>query len=209
VFCFLFLVLFFLFVFCVNSGVFVSAHHPPPPPPPSKQIEETKEYGFNPQELLGQIVTIYLNLSRVGAYDVGPEQRFINAVAVDARYSKEIMAKTVHILRLINYHPDKIHLFEEVVRLLAEAQRTQEAEDEDLGELPEEFQDPLLATLMRDPVKLPSSGQIIDRGTIIQHLLSDQIDPFNRAPLTEDMLIPVPELKERIDAWVAERKAAK
>lgn len=41
---------------------------------------------------------------------------------------------------------------------------------------------------MRDPVKLPSSGVVVDRSTIRRHLLSDPSDPFNRAPLSESQL---------------------
>ena len=59
----------------------------------------------------------------------------------------------------------------------------------DLSDAPEEFRDPLMDTLMEDPVVLPS-GQVIDRPTIIRHLLNSATDPFNRLPLTEDMLVP-------------------
>lgn len=43
--------------------------------------------------------------------------------------------------------------------------------------------DPLLYTLMEDPVLLPTSNISIDRSTIKSHLLSDTTDPFNRMPL--------------------------
>lgn len=62
--------------------------------------------------------------------------------------------------------------------------------EEDLGDIPDEFQDPLMATLMKDPVLLPTSNTILDRATIASHLLTNTIDPFNRMPLTPDMLIP-------------------
>lgn len=45
------------------------------------------------------------------------------------------------------------------------------------------------------------------RPTIARHLLSDQRDPINRQPLTEDMLKPDTELKQRINAWIRQRKA--
>jgi len=41
-----------------------------------------------------------------------------------------------------------------------------------------------MATLMDDPVELPSSKTVIDRLTIKRHLMNDPHDPFNRAPLT-------------------------
>lgn len=54
---------------------------------------------------------------------------------------------------------------------------------------------------MEDPVTLPASRQNIDRSTILQHLLNDPHDPFNRAPLEPDMLIPNDELRRAIQAW--------
>lgn len=49
--------------------------------------------------------------------------------------------------------------------------------------------DPLMDTLMTDPVMLPS-GNIMDRSIILRHLLNSPTDPFNRQPLTESMLEP-------------------
>lgn len=43
---------------------------------------------------------------------------------------------------------------------------------------------------MEDPVILPSSNVTIDRATIRSHLLSDPNDPFNRAPLKIEDVIP-------------------
>ena len=51
-------------------------------------------------------------------------------------------------------------------------------------EPPEEFCDPIMGTLMEDPVRLPTSGQVVDRNTIARQLLQNPIDPFNRQPLT-------------------------
>lgn len=45
-------------------------------------------------------------------------------------------------------------------------------------------------TLMEDPVILPASRVSLDRATIRSHLLSDPHDPFNRAPLTMEDVIP-------------------
>jgi len=45
-------------------------------------------------------------------------------------------------------------------------------DDEVYADVPDEFLDPLMYTIMLDPVKLPS-GTVVDRSTIIQHLLSD------------------------------------
>ena len=52
------------------------------------------------------------------------------------------------------------------------------------------FPDPLMDTLMVDPVLLPTSGNIMDRTIILRHLLNSQTDPFNRQPLTEEDIQP-------------------
>lgn len=49
--------------------------------------------------------------------------------------------------------------------------------------------DPLMDTLMEDPVLLPC-GKVMDRAVIIRHLLNSSTDPFSRLPLSEDMLRP-------------------
>lgn len=85
--------------------------------------------------------------------------------------------------------------------------------------------DPLIFTLMEDPVILPASQMTIDRATIRSHLLSDPNDPFNRVPLKIEDVTPSKsllaglwewsrlmnrldtELKDQIEAFKAERVA--
>lgn len=76
-----------------------------------------------------------------------------------------------------------------------------------IKDAPDEFVDPIMSTLMRDPVILPSSRQVIDRPNILRHLMTDPRDPINRSPLQASELIPATDLKERIHAWIAERRA--
>lgn len=88
--------------------------------------------------------------------------------------------------------------------VLVNQTRLKSATQEDEVEVPEEYlgklvtcfsiliscrSDPILYTVMEDPVILPSSQIVIDRKTIRSHLLSDSTDPFNRAPLSVDDLI--------------------
>lgn len=53
-----------------------------------------------------------------------------------------------------------------VANKVSELASQQQAEEEVLAEAPEEFLDPIMSTLMTDPVILPSSKQIVDRTTI-------------------------------------------
>ncbi|KAI4456816.1 ubiquitination factor e4 [Holotrichia oblita] len=77
--------------------------------------------------------------------------------------------------------------------------------DDWMADAPEEFKDPLMMTVMSDPVLLPS-GLIMDRPIIMRHLLNSNTDPFNRQHLTEDMLLPANELRERINLWKIQNK---
>ena len=78
---------------------------------------------------------------------------------------------------------EEVQLLEAFLSKVETRMLQEEEEDEAYGDVPEEFLDPLMYTLMKDPVLLPTSNTVVDRSTIIQHLLSDQHDPFNRAAL--------------------------
>ena len=79
-------------------------------------------------------------------------------------------------------------------------------DDELFADAPDEFLDPIMSHIMKDPVRLPNSGQIVDRSTIARHILSDQNDPFTRSPLTLDMVLPENELKTRITEWMKSKR---
>ncbi|KAL7564130.1 hypothetical protein ACA910_021105 [Epithemia clementina (nom. ined.)] len=113
--------------------------------------------------------------------------------------------KTVRRLNLLQ--GDHLDAFAALPDLMeGAAQRV--AEDEKLlADAPDEFLDEILSTYMKDPVVLPS-GHYVDRSTITQHLLNDPIDPFNRNPMTIDDVKPATELKERMNAWLEEKKKA-
>jgi len=67
----------------------------------------------------------------------------------------------------------------------------QDAEDEALANVPEDFLDPIMGELMRDPVVLPSSGKIVDRATIARHILRCVcfvVDSFSLSYLLFDIL---------------------
>ena len=83
------------------------------------------------------------------------------------------------------------------------------SEEISYDDAPQEFLDGLTFLIMTDPVKLPKSQVILDRKTIETHLLSDQTDPFNREPLTKEMLIPCPLLKAKIEEYMKKKKEEK
>ncbi|KAF5338878.1 hypothetical protein D9611_008795 [Ephemerocybe angulata] len=163
------------------------------------KVREPEKLKFNPKELLGNILQVFLNLS--------DQPEFVEAVAGDGRsYSKELFDRACDIaLRRTIKSPTEIDVLRQFVERVETAKAMMQAE-EDLGEVPDEYLDPLMFSVMKDPVMLPSSKAIMDRSTIKSHLLSDSKDPFNRAPLTIEEVIPQPELREQIEAYLRDRR---
>jgi ubiquitin conjugation factor E4 B len=163
------------------------------------RVQDPEKYKFNPRQLLSDILQVYINLS--------DQEEFVRAVANDGRsYRKELFEAAMETARRVPLKTEaEIGVVRSFVSKVEEMKTTIEAE-EDLGEIPEEFLDPLMATIMRDPVTLPSSRAIIDRSTIKSHLLSDSKDPFNRVPMVIEDVIPNVELKAQIDAFIMERR---
>ncbi|KAL4890885.1 ubiquitin elongating factor core-domain-containing protein [Aspergillus ambiguus] len=163
------------------------------------KVDNLQEYGFNPRALLSEIVDVYLNL-------MGKEN-FIIAIARDGRsYKPANFEKAAEILRKWALKsPEEFRRWGQLQRKVKEAKEADEQAEEDLGEIPDEFLDPLIYTLMEDPVILPGSRVSIDRSTIRSHLLSDPHDPFNRVPLKIEDVTPDTELKAKIEAFKAER----
>ncbi|CAL4079295.1 unnamed protein product, partial [Meganyctiphanes norvegica] len=165
------------------------------------KVKEKKMYAFSPEEMVINICKIYLNLC--------DNEAFCSAVAADERsYTPELLNQAHHVLCRIGSE----HLSQDILHVKSKvdaAKAYNEEEEEFIEEAPEEFLDPIMTILMRDPVTLPSSKVVCDRSTIAQHLLSDQTDPFTRQPLTMEDVEPNTELKNRVMTWLAEKQAQK
>ncbi|KAI4245143.1 MAG: hypothetical protein L6R40_002742 [Gallowayella cf. fulva] len=169
------------------------------------KVENPREYDFQPKALLSDILDVYLNLRR--------KESFILAVARDGRaYKPANFQKATGIFRSQAKEfksPEELRMWTALGEKFQKAKEADDQAEDDLGEIPDEFLDPLMATLMTDPVMLPRSKSVLDRSTIRSHLLSDPSDPFNRSPLKIADVIPATELKDRIEAFKAERRGAK
>ncbi|KAF4314115.1 ubiquitin conjugation factor e4 [Botryosphaeria dothidea] len=167
------------------------------------KVENPQEYGFNAKSMLSEIIDVYLNLK--------DKENFRTAVARDGRsYKPENFNKATNIMRKFALKSEEeLAKWEHLAHQVQEAKEMDEQEEADLGEIPDEFLDPLIFDIMKDPVILPKSKITIDRSVIQSHLLSDPNDPFNRAPLKIEDVIPNTELKAKIDAFRAEKKAAR
>ena len=167
------------------------------------KVNNPQEYGFNPKMLLSDIMDVYLNLSA--------KSNFHQAIARDGRsYKPENFDAADNIVSRFGLKSsEELKRWKKLHQKVEEAKASLDAEEEDLGDAPDEFMDPLMATIMTDPVTLPISRAIMDRSTIRQHLLSDPHDPFNRTPLKIEDVISNTELKEKIDAFRADKRAAR
>uniref|UniRef100_A0A3B4TV96 Ubiquitination factor E4B, UFD2 homolog (S. cerevisiae) n=1 Tax=Seriola dumerili TaxID=41447 RepID=A0A3B4TV96_SERDU len=153
------------------------------------KVENPEKYGFEPKKLLDQLTDIYLQLDCA---------RFAKAIADDQRsYSRELFEEVISKMRKAGIKSsiaiEKFKLLSEKVEEIVAKNSQSEM---DYSDAPDEFKDPLMDTLMTDPVMLPS-GNIMDRSIILRHLL------------TESMLESVPELKERIHAWMREKQGGR
>ena len=166
------------------------------------KVKDPKAVGFDPRSLLSEILSVILNLA--------PHEEFAAAMARDGRsYSREIFSKAASIAqRHMLKSPVDIDALAQLVDRVEKIKAQEAMEEEDLGEVPDDFLDPLLATIMRDPVRLPASRAVIDRSTIKAHLLSDGTDPFNRMPLKLEDVIPADDVREQIEAWIKARRAS-
>ena len=164
------------------------------------KVENGEEYGWRPKQMLAEIVDVYLNLKDKTA--------FHRAVARDGRsYKPSNFTKAMTIMqRYALKSPEQLQEWEKLGNLIQAAKEADEQEEQDYGDIPDELCDPLMATLMEDPVILPRSRVTLDRSTIRSHLLSDPNDPFNRTPLKIEDVIPDVEMKARIDAFKAEKR---
>jgi ubiquitin conjugation factor E4 B len=165
------------------------------------RVHDPSKYHFAPRTLLAEIVDIYLNL--------GGSTRFIEAVARDGRsYKPENFEQAYRLLKKYSLKSgEELAAWKNLTDQFKRAKEIDDQAEEDLGEIPDEFLDPLMYSLMEDPVILPMSKQTIDRSTIRSHLLSDPTDPFNRQPMSIEDVIPNVDLKERIRLFKEERKA--
>jgi ubiquitin conjugation factor E4 B len=160
------------------------------------KIKNMKDYGFDPKHILTSLISIYVNFLNY--------KEFLEYIVKDERSFKiENFEKVSDIYSRgkIKFVDNTFESFEILIRQLKEIDIEIKNKIINFDDAPDEFLDPIAAVLMEDPVLLPSSKMIVDRNTIQTHLLSDPTDPFNRSSLTSEMLVPMIELKARIEEY--------
>jgi len=184
------------------------------------KVKHMNEYEFKPADIVHDICKIYLNLA---SQENKRFKSFCLAVGRDDRsYSPNLLSDASDVLIKTGFGGISTETIQ-VGQLIENLLQYQKRREISLSEVPDEFMDPIMSSLMNDPVILPNSGVKVDRSTIARHLLrysllvlkivikfcfskiSDQSDPFTRAPLTMDMVIPDDKKKKKIKAFISEK----
>ena len=147
------------------------------------QVKDFRDYEFEPAALVSHICEIYCHL--------GSAEAFCSAVSLDGRsYSPQLFVQAEDVLsnNLVSRRPiemktnwnGKLSLkytgrigrfsligdLQEVARRVALTASQQESDEELIAMAPEEFLDPIMSSIMMNPVILPSSKIVVDRATI-------------------------------------------
>ena len=162
------------------------------------KVKNVEDYAFNPGEMVTNICKIYVNFKNCDS--------FLASVSRDGRsYSPELFEQASNVLLKIGKAELETYL-QNVARKVNKSAENQKVDEELFADAPDEYLDSIMSHLMTDPVRLPNSLQIVDRSTIARHLLSDQNDPFTRAPLTMEQIEPLDDLKNEIQKWMEDKR---
>jgi len=166
------------------------------------KVREPEKYFFQPKKLLLEIAT---TMTQFAGY-----KEFAEAIVRDQRsFNISNMRKAVRVLSSggpPTMPTAQLVVLEGLCTRCVEAQGEMVDEEEELGDIPDEYLDELTAEIMSDPVLLPS-GKLVDRTTIMRHLLSDETDPFSRQKLKVEQLVDAADVKAKIQEYRAQKRA--
>ncbi|KAL3916693.1 MAG: hypothetical protein SGILL_005062 [Bacillariaceae sp.] len=162
------------------------------------KVKDPEQYDFRPKELLRDLCAIFALFASNEVFQESCAEHNCKPEDLRSAVSK------CHKYNLLT--GESMSAFDVLPDAVAKALEKVAADEAMLGDIPDEFTDLFTFNLMRDPVILPS-GKIVDRASIKQHLLNNTIDPYSREPMTIDDVKPAVELKAKIDAWLASKRA--
>jgi len=175
-----------------------------------KVKDGAKRFGWYPYILIDQLIDLYLSLSsNQFAQDIAQDERSYTPEALESIHETILQINAdgsfcPGILQ-IQLDPSIPERFKRLAEMAEQYYRQKMQSEMDFGEdVPDEFLDAVLKSLMTDPVRLPSR-KVMDRKNIQRHLLSDKTDPFSRVPMTEADLVPDLKLKQKIQEWMKEK----
>jgi len=132
------------------------------------KVDRPERFNFDPRLLLSNILAIYANM--------GDEEVFVRQVVSDSRsFKTETFEKALRILNSpkkgVSVDASGLERFGRLVSMLKSLRSEIDLEEGLYDDAPEEYLDPIMNTLMKDPVELPSSKNVIDYMTISKFTL--------------------------------------
>lgn len=162
-------------------------------------IDQKDKLHFKPRLILKMLVETFIHFHE-------RTTEFSEFIIKDGRFEFNTFENALTIIKEKSIcNEQTVSQFSEFMQVLKDKSTQLVEEDIPLDEIPEEFLDPLMYTLMENPVKLPS-GMNMDKQVITRYLETNPTDPFNRNPLTPEQLVDNVELKQRILEWKNSRK---
>jgi len=147
---------------------------------------------------------IFSNLS-----SLTPDQRFISKWANNSFfYNKNTFTKSIEF-----YGDFKINTKETVKCILEKLHKNIDEEIIIVNqntpvfneEIPDKFKDPILLTIIKNPVEIPSVEVIVDRYTIYNHLIFNKTNPFTNEELSTtelEIYNNKDKVKQRVEAFI-------
>ena len=172
----------------------------------SLSIKNKETYSFYPLNFLKTIIEIIQKFAS--------SKIFIDVIGRNFTYdSPKLIKKVIEILskkgelyqiseEILNQFQSKIHNIKELELVRDEI------------EIPDEFCDPIMQTLIETPIILPNTDIYMDREVISRHLLTEETNPFNRESLNmkildefnsqESIKSKLSVFKQKIEKWKKE-----
>ena len=161
-------------------------------------VKNPEKYGFKPLLILTKLSNVYSCYFN--------EEEFIKTISCDKEtYDPKLMDKMIRILSkkdCLKWETSgKLHHLSTQATKLYNEITEEEIEYEDV---PEEFCDPILMSMIEEPIMIPGMDLIVEESVIKRHLLTNDENPFNRTPLTTQQLIDYnkqPDVIEKINEF--------
>jgi hypothetical protein len=139
---------------------------------------------FEPLQHLLNIYSMFAEFSNNSGFRKGliEETRFMNPIYI--KKMLDVLFKKNKILESEYDTVMEVHNY-----IIEEREKYNQNNSMDSSiEIPDEFLDPIMGSVIEDPVCLPNTDIIMERDVILRHLLENQDNPFNREPLTKKEL---------------------
>ena len=158
-------------------------------------VKDRKIYGYKPEKIVELFSKVYLEISH--------SDNVIQEIILDKRsYYPKLFEDMSNYLLTVNKITELEKVNFQMIQTIIESKikkRNNRVILIDDNEIPDDIMDPIMCSIMKEPILLPSSKKIMDKSVICRYLLSDQEDPFNREPLDIEELEQFNRLPETIE----------